>query len=284
MAIERRVNDVHSRLNPTILTEILEPKTSGDLLRAIADGGPISISGCRHAMGGQQFVSNGRLIDMRSMKRVLDFDRDRGLLRVEAGIQWPDLIGGYLERQQDNGPQWGIAQKQTGADTFTIGGSLAANAHGRGLAMQPIVQDVECFTLLKADGSMVNCSRRENAELFSLVIGGYGLFGVVVDATLRLVPRQSIERVVEIVDAEGLDGRFEQRVADGFLYGDFQFSIDERSPDFFNGSGIRRVQPHDHRALCAAGKVGGFSRDGGRGVDCEQGAGDLRHSEGYQTG
>src|SRR5207253_9343496 len=70
-----------------------------------------------------------------------------------------------------------------------LGGSVSANAHGRGLLMGPIVEDIEALTLVTTDGQRLTCSRRQNAELFSLVVGGYGLFGVVATVTLRLGPR-----------------------------------------------------------------------------------------------
>src|SRR5262249_55663337 len=72
----------------------------------------------------------------------------------------------------------------------------------------------------------------ENGELFRLAIGGYCLFGLIDTVTLRLVPRQKLKRVVEIIRANNLPERFEERIAQNFLYGDFQFSVDERSPDF----------------------------------------------------
>ena len=59
------------------------------------------------------------------MKRVLGFDRSRGLLDVEAGIQWPELIQYLHQEQEGSENQWAIVQKQTGADKFTLGGSLA---------------------------------------------------------------------------------------------------------------------------------------------------------------
>ena len=72
----------------------------------------------------------------------------------------------------------------------------------------------------------------ENSELFRLAIGGYGIFGLIDTVTLRLVPRQKLRRVVEIIRANDLPKRFEERIAQKFLYGDFQFSVDEKSPDF----------------------------------------------------
>jgi FAD/FMN-containing dehydrogenase len=230
------VNDVHSQLNRTRVRELLTPRTRDELAQIVRSASqkalPISVSGCRHSMGGQQFAKDSICIDTRSLDRVISFDRERGLIEAEAGIQWPKLIRAYLDAQAGSAKQWGIAQKQTGADTFTLGGSLSSNVHGRGLAMKPLISNVESFTLINADGKSMRCSREENNELFRLAIGGYGLFGLIDSVTLRLVPRQKLRRVVEIIRASDLPRRFEERIAQKFPYGDFQFSVDEKSPDF----------------------------------------------------
>jgi FAD/FMN-containing dehydrogenase len=230
------VNDVHSQLNRTRVRELLRPHTRDELAEIVRSASrkalPISVSGCRHSMGGQQFASDSICIDTRELDRVISFDREHGLLQAEAGIQWPKLIRSYLDAQAGDAKQWGIAQKQTGADTFTLGGSLSSNVHGRGLRMKPLISNIESFTMITAEGKLLRCSRKENAELFRLAIGGYGLFGLIDTVTLQLVPRQKLRRVVEIVRADNLPKRFEERIAHNFLYGDFQFSVDEKSPDF----------------------------------------------------
>src|SRR5260370_33203367 len=106
-----------------------------------------------------------------------------------------------------------------------MAGTIAANAHGRGLRMKPFVSDVESFVLVDATGTAHTCSRTENPELFRLVHGGYGLFGTVTSAQLRLAPRRKVERGVEIRAADDLIAAFEKRIADGFHNADFQFSI-----------------------------------------------------------
>ena len=58
--------------------------------------------------------------------------------------------------------------------------------------------------VVTADGALVECSRTRNAELFSLVLGGYGLFGAIATVTLRLTERQKLERVVEIATVPDL--------------------------------------------------------------------------------
>jgi FAD/FMN-containing dehydrogenase len=127
---------------------------------------------------------------------------------------------------------WTIAQKQTGCDQLSIGGAVSANVHGRGLKMKPFINDVISFDLVDAQGEIQTCSRTQNADLFRLVAGGYGLFGIIVSATIKLVRRTMLQRVVEIVDCTELMQKFDERIAMGCAYGDFQFAIDERSDDF----------------------------------------------------
>src|SRR5437773_11094092 len=176
------------------------------------------------------------------------------MIETEAGIQWPKLLRRYLDARRDSANQWGIAQKQTGADTFTLGGSLSSNVHGRGLAMKPLISNIESFTLVNADGKSIRCSRDENGELFRLAIGGYGLFGLISSVTLRLVPRQKLRRVVEVIHAADLTKRFEERIAKRLLYGDFQFSVDEKSPGFLQRGVFSCYEPIDEHEPVVAKK------------------------------
>jgi FAD/FMN-containing dehydrogenase len=186
----------------------------------------ISIAGGRHAMGGQQFGRDTLHFDMTHFNRVVHFDKRTGQIEVEGGIQWPELID-FLNRQQVNErDQWAIHEKQSGVDRVTLAGSLASNIHGRALALPPIIGDVESFQLVDASGQLRSCSRTENQELFSLAIGGYGLFGIITHVTLRLVPRTKLERVVDVIAVKDLLPRVDERIRDGFLYGDCQYSTD----------------------------------------------------------
>jgi FAD/FMN-containing dehydrogenase len=231
-----RVNDLHSRLNETTVREVVTPGTVAELAefvrRAGREGLPISISGGRHAMGGQQFAAGALHVDMSRLDRVVALDRARGIVTVEAGIQWPKLIDELIAMQAGDAQPWSIVQKQTGADNLSIGGALAANIHGRGLALPPFVSDVEAFRLMRADGNEVEVTRESDRELFSLVAGGYGLFGVVTTVDLRLQRRVKLRRHVEVVNADRLAGLFSERIASGALYGDFQFKTDDAAADF----------------------------------------------------
>jgi FAD/FMN-containing dehydrogenase len=147
-------------------------------------------------------------------------------------MRWPALHDWLRDAQCAAAPAWTFRQKQTGADALSIGGCLSANVHSRGLDLPPFVSEVESFTLVDAQGALRRCSRTENADLFRLAIGGYGLLGVIATVTLRLVLRRKLRRIVEILDVDALMPAFDARIAAGFAYGDFQFATDAAGEHF----------------------------------------------------
>ncbi len=237
-AIPPVVNDVHSALNLTRPAYLRRPESIAEVLDALEFARRRSVAlvpaGGRHAMGGQQFLSGGCVLDMRGLNRIIDLDSDDGLVRVQAGATWPALMRGYLAWQHGRAAQWGIRQKQTGADSLTIGGAIAANIHGRGLDDRPFSMDVESLQLVTPDGEVLECARSQSPDWFRMVVGGYGLFGIVTAATLRLVPRRPVQRVVELISLPELMRACDARIADGYTYGDFQFATDPRSAGFLH--------------------------------------------------
>lgn len=232
-SVSQFVNDQHSQLNRTAIKSQKTPGSLSDLVRMLDSASKskqrVSVAGGRHAMGGQQFVSDGILIDTAELNRVLHLDSEKGTVKVEAGIKWPALID-YLHCCR--GRKWSIRQKQTGADRLSIGGSLGSNVHGRGLSSPPLIADIEEFDLVMHDGRTKRCCRKENSELFRLAIGGYGLFGVIYSVTLRLMPRKVLARTVELVESNSVVEVLEKHVENGAEFGDFQFAIDGNSPEF----------------------------------------------------
>jgi FAD/FMN-containing dehydrogenase len=249
MNSERLCNDKHSKLNPTRVAKVLRPNSEEEVIAAIRQAAdenlPVSICGARHAMGGQQFGAGTLLIDLSGLTQLGDVDVQNGFVEVGAGVMWLELIEGLNAQQEGQDSVWSIRQKQTGADDLTLGGSLAANAHGRGLQLRPIIDDVEAFTLIDGQGCRYRCSRSVNQERFELAIGGYGCFGVITSVLLRLTPRRKLERLVKIVNVDQVIPALEDRIEEGCLFGDFQFSIDETSPGFLARGVLSCYRPVD---------------------------------------
>ncbi len=247
LASPELVNDVHSRLNQTLVKARVVPGCLAQLVQIVRlaklRAAKICIAGGRHSMGGQQFGSDMILVDMTSMNQVLHFDQFKGHVEVQAGMLWPELISFLRNSQPSDGKQWTIAQKQTGCDGLSIGGALSANIHGRGLTLPPFVNDIEQFTIVMHDGEVKTCNRQNNPELFRLAIGGYGLFGVIASVTLRLIPKTTLRRSVSVVRCDSVVRAMEENMAKGTTYGDFQFSIDDQSEDFLSTGILSLYEP-----------------------------------------
>ncbi len=242
------VNDMQGQLSGTMVYRILTPDTLEGVQEALklaqSEERGLCIAGGRHSMGSQAFASDGVLVDTRKLNKVLVTDQDRGLIEVEAGMQWPELL------ETLHKTPWAFNQKQSGVDKVTIGGSLSANMHGAALTAAPFVGDIESFKLLNAKGALVSCSRTENADLFRLAIGGYGIFGFVYSVTLRLVRRRKLERIAEIRTIDGLESMFADRIRDGFVTGEFHLNPDELSLDFLRrGIFVGHRPVGDERAM-----------------------------------
>jgi FAD/FMN-containing dehydrogenase len=218
-----RVDDA-SRLNETAVAEVRDIPADPDraeeqlrelLFRANAHGLTVAIAGARHTMGGHTIAPDGIILNMLPFNRM-SFDEAARTLHVGAGARWADVVpfldvrGCSVEVMQSN-------------NNFSVGGSLSANCHGWQHNHAPIASTVRAFRLMKADGTVVRCSRDENRELFGLVLGGYGLFGVILDVELRVVPNDRYRLESTVVSSNRYVATFREKVdgADdvGMVYG-----------------------------------------------------------------
>ena len=206
------VDDV-SRMNKTQVSEIWEVPADSqaaeqqlrELLRkAEAAGLRVSIAGARHSMGGHTIYPGGIAINMLPFNRM-ELDEGKNILHVQAGSQWSEIIP-YLDKR---GRSIEVMQSD---NSFSVGGSLSVNCHGWQYGRPPIAATVESFRLMKADGTIVRCSRGENKQLFSLALGGYGLFGIMLDVDLRVVPNERLRLEQYVVPIDGALESFERKI------------------------------------------------------------------------
>ncbi len=173
----------HGRLLPVKMkamkSEDSEVKLKQIVIGANQNNDPISIAGMQHSQGGHTLYPSGILLDMKSYNKILALDIENKIITVQSGVTWAD-IQSYINPR---GLALKVSQSQ---NIFTVGGSLSVNVHGRDIRSTSLIETVESFRLLNAEGNIIHVSRQENPELFPLVIGGYGLFGVILDVTLQL--------------------------------------------------------------------------------------------------
>lgn len=144
----------------------------------------ISIAGAQHSMGGHTIYPDGILLNMLPYKHM-QLDAKNNILSIGSGALWEDAIE-YLDKHGKS-----IAVMQA-FSSFSIGGSISVNGHGWQKNRPPVASSVISFTLMDHNGNIMNCSREENPELFKLVIGGYGLFGIILDVKLKVVDNNAL--------------------------------------------------------------------------------------------
>ncbi len=180
--------DDASGLNATAVAEVFdvpadpaaaEAQLAALLRRAGQQGLSVSITGARHSMGGHTIAAGGLVVNMLPFRR-LGLDEAANVLRAGAGARWSEVLPFLAARGRS------VAVMQANND-FSVGGSLSVNCHGWQPNSGPIASTVRSFRLMLADGSIRRCSRQENAELFRGVLGGYGLFGIILEADLDVV-------------------------------------------------------------------------------------------------
>ena len=203
-----RVTDAR-RVYAAVARTIETPRSVEDirnvLQRAQRQNLPVCMMGTGHNLGGHAFVNGAMVLDMRQFNRVCSVDREQKRITVESGITWDKI-------QEAVNPA-GLALKAMQSDNiFTVGGSLAANAHGRDTRFSTIVESVLGFRIMLADGSVMSVSRNENPAMFRNAIGGYGLFGIILDVDLALVNDCVYEQSSAVIPLAALVKNFEKEV------------------------------------------------------------------------
>lgn len=207
----KTINDA-SCLNKTRVYDIIKVKSVDDiknaLLLAREKNIPISIAGVRHSMGGQAFYTDAIILDMTHFNSIVALDEKHKLLTVHTGATWHD-IQLFLHAKNLS------VKAMQSTDIFTVGGSLSVNAHGMDHNAGSIASTVESFSIMLADGSIQKVTSQDQPELFNAVIGGYGLFGIILEVTLQVTDNVMYKRDIIFLDYHEFPQFFEEAVKQG---------------------------------------------------------------------
>lgn len=205
------------RATPAAHRAISAAEASAMLLSGNAEPGSLLPYGNGRSYGDSCQNSSGSIVDMRALKRILNFNAETGVVEAEAGVLLSDVIALAA-------PHGFFPAVVPGTQFVTLGGAVANDVHGKNHHRRGSFGcHVERLTLLRSDGRTYVCSPSENARLFWATIGGMGLTGMIVSVAIRMmrVPSLDIaERVTPFRDlgeyfdlAEGADRDNEYAVA-----------------------------------------------------------------------
>jgi len=157
------------------------------LERAAAAGERVRVAGSGHSFTDVA-CTDGRLLTLERMDRVLDVDRASGRVRVEGGITIHALSAALAAH--------GLALENLGdVDAQTIAGATATATHGTGARLPNVSAQVEELELVLADGRRLTCSADADPDAYLAARVGVGSLGVVTALTLRCVPAFTLRGV-----------------------------------------------------------------------------------------
>ena len=201
------VHDV-TRLSAVRMARVATPRSVDELSAAVRSStGPVSIGGGRYSMGGQTATPEGLQLDLRQLRGVVALDTNARTITVLAGTTWREV-------QEAIDPHGLAVQVMQTYNTFTVGGALSVNAHGRYIGHGPVSSTVRSIRMVLADGSVVTASRTQRPELFRAALGGYGAVGVIAEATLSLAQNVKVRREDETMPVAAYHAWFRAHVRD----------------------------------------------------------------------
>jgi cytokinin dehydrogenase len=169
---------------------VLYPGSVDDIVKmaqfARAHGLKIASRGQGHTAFGQAQVDAGVVIDMSSLRQIHSICPAYAV--VDAGVKWRDLL-------IETTPIGLTPPVLTDFTDLTVGGTLAVGGIGgtsyRDGAQVDNVLELEVVT---GEGRLLTCSSAENRDLFEAMLAGLGLCGIIVRATIRLIPAKERAR------------------------------------------------------------------------------------------
>lgn len=189
---------------PVLDARLLRPggaQAIADTLRTAS--GPLIARGNGRSYGDAS-VGLPDTLDMTALDRFVAFDEATGELTCEAGVLLADILRVFV-------PRGWFPAVTPGTQFVTVGGMIASDVHGKNHHVAgSFGNHVTALDLMLGDGTVLTCSAAEHADLFAATCGGMGLTGVILSATIRLIPietalvRQTVSRAGNLAEAMAL--------------------------------------------------------------------------------
>jgi FAD/FMN-containing dehydrogenase len=175
----------------------------------LAGGGEWIARGMGKSYGDSALAS--RVLRTARYDKLIDFDAEKGVVTCESGVTLAELIDIFL-------PRGWFLKVTPGTKLISVGGAIAADVHGKNHHGAGCFSAcVRAFRIMLPDGSVIACGRDSNADLFHATCGGMGLTGLILDATLELMPVSGPVIRERVIRCRNLESVFEQFEANAHM-------------------------------------------------------------------
>lgn len=163
---------------PKVNAAFIEPSFVSELSGCLQDNGQVIARGNGRCYGDSALST--KIVSSLRLNRFISFDKQNGILECEAGILLSEVLTVIV-------PQGYFLPVTPGTKLITVGGAIAADIHGKNHHKEGCFGHyVHSFKLIDNTGTIKECSRTQNHELFKQTVGGMGLTGIIVSARFSL--------------------------------------------------------------------------------------------------
>ncbi|MET0522480.1 MAG: LLM class flavin-dependent oxidoreductase [Jiangellaceae bacterium] len=155
---------------------VIQPRDVDEVVQALAfardQDVPLAVRSGGHGISGRSTNDGGVVIDLGSLNRIEVLSQTDRLVRVEAGARWKEVAAAL----QPHG--WALSSGDyggVGVGGLATAGGIGWLARERGLT----IDHLRAASMVLADGTRVQVSESENADLFWAVRGAGANFGIV---------------------------------------------------------------------------------------------------------
>lgn len=190
---------------------VLRPRNLEDVAEVLAScsqpGAGVIARGAGRSYGDAAQNEGGHVLDMTGWKEIHDVDGERGLVRAQAGATIAELMSALAAR--------GLTLPVVpGTRHVTLAGAIASDIHGKNHHRDgAFARHVAALSLYTPARGLLELSPEDDRDLFYATLGGMGLTGVIVAATLRVEPLPSPWVAADVDRTDGLEQTLELMAA-----------------------------------------------------------------------
>ena len=187
--------------------------------------------------------SKGNIVNTQNLNKIVDINQKEGVLTVESGVTIKEILSKITKDKY-------FLPVVPGTQNVTIGGAIANDIHGKNHHKRGSFGNfIISLKLLRSNGEILQCSEIENKDLFYATIGGLGLTGIILSASIKLLKIESnyidgeIKRFSSLKEFWKLNTDFENK---------YEYSvgwIDLQSKKEFNVRGVFICGNHSNKAI-----------------------------------
>lgn len=182
---------------PVIDANVYSPSSIDETRKIVVSSSELIARGLGRCYGDSSL--NNTIVSTLRMNHILAFDEQSGMITCESGVSFSELLDAFV-------PRGWFLPVTPGTKHITVGGAIASDVHGKNHHVSGSFSNhLRSMKILLGDGTIVECSKKKNADLFWSTSGGMGLTGIILEATFQMVRIETAYIRQRVIKTKNID-------------------------------------------------------------------------------